>query len=232
MTYYGHVAKDKLLHTKYHTDFVQGLPWKDDEGGARKIKVKVDKSVVEVRVCAIDRGVPHMVKRVDKLLEMVNCELNAPPANTSWKQKIGEKENIISEKKTELGDGSAVIPGKAYVLVARGRAIGVVVTEPIVDVRAQARWMVDRTQEIVEGQINRNTKLGISRIWVAPKWRRFGLGKVLLQVVLDQSVYGMKLKAGEVAFSQPSHTGGLLARSFNGVRHKSGEVLVPVYLEN
>lgn len=231
MTFYKHVQKDKNVHAKYHSDFINGLPWKNEHATSlRSIPVSIDHKSIHVTILDIDRALARQVKKVDKLLEMVNRELNAPAANQSWKS---DQKRTISDKieSTDAVDPSP-IAGKAYVILAQSRAIGLVVTEPIVDVEAQAKWMVHRTQDIVPNQVNRNVRLGISRIWVAPKWRRCGLANHLLQVVLKHSVFGMPLKPHEVAFSQPTHAGGLLAKSFNGVKHKSGEVLVPIYLES
>ena len=84
---------------------------------------------------------------------------------------------------------------------------------------------------MVINQRNLNCKLGISRIWVASHWRRNGLGMMMLNLVTKRLVYGMTLGKMELAFSQPSYSGGLLAKRFCGIKHKSGEILVPIYLE-
>lgn len=236
MSFYKHVQNDKLVHAKYHNDFINGLPWKNEIATPlRKFLVSVNENSVHVAILGIDRALFRQVKKVDKLLEMVNRELDAPAANDSWKRRSKHQ-----RRETDKGDNNknadsanpSPIEGKAYVVLAKSRAIGLVVTEPIMDATSQAKWMVHRTQDIVPNQVNKNIRIGISRIWIAPKWRRFGLANQLLQVVLQHSVFGMRLKPHEIAFSQPSHAGGLLAKSFNGVQHKSGEMLVPIYLEN
>lgn len=230
MTFQSHIAKDKAMHVKYHSEFINGISWKKGpEKVLEKVEITVDKKSIEVQATVIDPGLLLHVKKVEKLLEMVNSELNAPPANDAWKSKKG---TYSEELKVDSEAQSAIVPGRAFVLLALSRAIGLVVTEPILDVETQSRWMVHSTQDIVPGQVNKNPRIGISRIWIASKWRRRGLGNVLLRAVLRHSVYGMALQPAQVAFSQPSHAGGLLAKSFNGVKHKSGEVLVPVYLES
>lgn len=230
MTFQRHIAKDKAMHAKYHSEFINGIPWKKGpEKALEKVNITVDKISIEVQATSIDPGLVLQVRKVEKLLEMVNSELNAPAANDAWKSKEGTNTGKL---KIDSGTGLTIVPGRAFVLLAMSRAIGLVVTEPILDVGAQSRWMVHSTQDIVPSQVNKNTRIGISRIWIASKWRRRGLGNVLLRAVLRHSVYGMSLKPAQVAFSQPSHAGGLLAKSFNGVKHKSGEVLVPVYLES
>lgn len=232
MTFYKHVQNDKLVHAKYHNDFLNGLPWKNESGmPLRKFTMEMDQKSIQVSILGIDRTLVRQVKKVEKLLEMVNRELSAPAANDSWKKIVRTRTKVGNEKNMVTVE-SSVIEGKAFVILAQSRAIGLVVTEPIEDISIQGRWMVHRTQDIVPNQVNKNIRIGISRIWIASKWRRYGLANHLLQVVIKHSVFGMPLKPQEVAFSQPSHAGGLLAKNFNGVKHKSGEILIPVYLES
>lgn len=211
MNYLAYLAKDKALHTKYHADFVNGPRWKLAALPIRVVRIAVAKKKIECKLHAVNAAQARLVGMVERLLEMVNRELNAPPANESWKENM---------------------QGRVFVFIIDDKVVGLCVTEPIVDAARQARWMVHRTQEIVPGQVNKRSTIGISRIWVAPKWRRFGLARHLLHAVLTHLVYGMVLDKHQVAFSQPSYSGGLLAKNFNGVTHKSGDVLVPVYLED
>lgn len=217
MTFFPYSPTDKILHTKHHNAFVNGPPWPPtpSEVPVHEFRVSADKKTASkktFKVYCADKSLPRQVARVEKLLAMVNQELNAPEASTAWKDA------------TDLG--------KAFVIIVLDKAVGLCVTEAIGDVEKQARWMVHKTQEIVPNQVNRRLRVGVSRIWIAPKWRRHGLGLLLLEAVLKNLVYGIHLARNQVAFSQPSHAGGLLAKKFNGVQHKSGEMLVPVYLEN
>lgn len=231
MTYYKHVSNDNDLHEKYHFNFINGITWPtsfcsnilerfivlaDSSVEARRTSKskKLHSSSKETLIITIDRKLIKQVKRVEELLKAVNRELNAPSDGKAWQK-----------------DYKGPIQGKAFIVVIDGRAIGICTTEPINDVEKQCRWIIHRTQGIVPNQVNKLIKLGISRIWVAPKWRLRGLAKRLLDIVLAHSVYGIVLDKKEIGFSQPSFSGGLLARSFNGVIHKSGEVLIPVYLE-
>lgn len=230
MTYYSHVAKDNELHNKYHFNFVNGIPWPTSfctkiiqkfviietptkTEGNTKTRKRSPLSK-ETLIVTIDRKVTKQVKRGEEILKVVNQELNAASDGRAWKK-----------------DQDSPIQGKAFIVVIDGRAIGICTTEPINDVEKQCRWIIHRTQDIVPNQVNRLIKLGISRIWIAPKWRRHGLARKLLDVVLTNTIYGIVLDKKEIGFSQPSFSGGLLAKDFNGVIHKSGEVLIPVYLE-
>lgn len=213
MSYFHHMEKDRALHTRYHSEFLNGPRWKIADTPTKVVRISCNKKFLECRIYTV--GVtPRQVSMVEKLLKMVNQELNAPPAGEAWKAA------------TE-GDRK----GRVFVAIVQDRVVGLCVTERI-DADRQARWMVHRTQELVPNQTNKRSKIGISRIWVAPKWRKFGLAKQLLDVVLTHLVYGITFDKREVAFSQPSFAGGLLAKSFNGETHKSNEVLIPVYLED
>ncbi|CAR66419.1 DEHA2F26356p [Debaryomyces hansenii CBS767] len=231
MTYYSHVSKDNDVHNKYHFNFINGIPWPtsfcnnvlerfivvDHTTGKAKGTSKSKKSQAaskETLVMTIDRRASKQVKRVEEILKVVNGELNAASDGKAWQK-----------------DHKGPIQGRAFIVVIDGRAIGICTTEPIQDVDQQCRWIIHRTQALVPNQVNRSIKLGISRIWIAPKWRRYGLARRLLDIVLVHSVYGIVLDKKEIGFSQPSFSGGLLAKSFNGVTHKSGEILIPVYLE-
>lgn len=215
MTYYAYIKQDKDIHQKYHLSFVNGVKWTTKTEAIKRIRVKTKSEEIEVEIVRADEKQAAQVTRVEKLLEFVNKELGASAASDAWRDR-------------KKGSSS----GYAFVLLIKGIAIGVCVTEAIVDVQLQGRWMIYQTQEIVPRQVNKNIILGISRIWIAPKWRRFGLGKHLLQAVCDYLIHGLQLNPRQVAFSQPSSAGSLLAKSFNAVKHKSGELLLPVYIEN
>lgn len=209
MSYHRHIASDSTVHRQYHDRFTNGVKW---TGGSVVLLVTLATRgrPQTASIVAIDKHQRCHVARTDQILAMVNQELHAPPASQRWKD--------------------ATVNANAFVAVVGARAVAVCTTEPVLgDAR---RWMVHRTQTLVPNQINKSVRMGILRIWVAPKWRRMGLARALLAVVLNKSVYGMELNKNEVAFSQPSYSGGELARDWNGVVHRSGEVLVPVYLED
>lgn len=144
---------------------------------------------------------------------------------------LGPHNNTLSPENSHTHllppTSSVSVPARAFVALLPTRAVGIVVTEPLAP--HQAKWMVHRTQTVVPRPSG--ACVGISRIWVAPEWRRRGVARALLRAVACHSVYGMQLMPRQIAFSQPSHAGGCLAREFNGVRHKSGEILVLVYEE-
>lgn len=213
MCYYNQFEKDRLMHSKYHFNFENGVNWPMKTATRHSYSVKNPKAVVQI--VSVDRDSPQQILKADELLDMVNKELNAPDGATFWKEHTKE----------------SLIQGQAFMAVVDNRAIGICVIDPIIDTNKQCKWMIYRTQKIVPNQVNKQIKVGVSRIWIAPKWRRKGIAAELLQCAASSLVYGMELRKEEIGFSQPSFGGGLLAKSFNGAKHKSGETLIPIYTE-
>lgn len=213
MCYYNQLEKDRSMHSKYHFNFENGVNWPIKNAIRHTFSVNNPKAVVEI--VSVDRDSPRQVLKAGELLDMVNKELSAPDGAAFWKEHTKE----------------SLIQGQAFVAVVDNRAIGICVIDPIIDTDKQCKWMIYRTQKIVPNQVNKQIKVGVSRIWIAPKWRRKGIAAELLQCVTSSMVYGMILRKEEIGFSQPSFGGGLLAKSFNGAKHKSGETLIPVYIE-
>ncbi|GME93714.1 unnamed protein product [[Candida] boidinii] len=107
------------------------------------------------------------------------------------------------------------------------RVVGFVLLERI----TKGQWMVLESSKIVPNQ-EISLVIGISRIYVSKNWRGFGLGMDLLNVIPDNSVYGMTLKKSQIGWSQPSESGSKLAHKFSSFKHKSGKILIPVYVED
>ncbi|KAG7665481.1 ECO1 [[Candida] subhashii] len=222
MTYNLHIPSDKEIHNKYHTNFVNGIIWPITliENGLDNFTLlfkspskSTKRETIRASIFTIDKNNKKQVQKVDQLLGMVNKELNAADDSKQWK-------NIAFES------------SKAFVAVIYNKAVGLCTTD-LIDSEENSKWMIHSTQTIVPNQTNPRAKIGISRIWIAPKWRQYGIATRLLNIVMENSIYGVRLMKSQIAFSQPSTNGGLLAKSFNGVVHKkSGEILIPVYIEN
>lgn len=218
MSYYIHIKQDSMLHTKYHAQYMSGLKWPDSlttkqvmefivsDTDKRKKKLL---SLARVVITVVDKLVRKQVDKCRQLLDMVNQELDSPKESEEWMRPESES-------------------SKAFVAVINQRAVGVVCTDTI----ESGSWMLYKTKRVVPDQVNKHSRVGISRIWVLPKWRRCGFGERLLQCVCRYSLYGVTYKPQQIAFSQPSGMGGELAKKFCGVRHKSGEILIPVYQES
>lgn len=233
MSYNRLTKRDRETHNSYHEFSCGGISWSPSASDLVVLKssvvhdtskaeetiqdsngVRKSKNVIKhVTIFEVNRKLRNQIRRVCEIVKYVNQELNAPSESDAWK---------LLEQGT--------IAGKAFIGVIDNLIIGVCITEPIEDA-SRSRWMILGRDIIVPNVVNHHAKIGISRIWVAKKWRRFGIAQLLLEAVLSNSVYGMKLDKASVSFSQPSPSGKMLAKKFNGAKHKSGEILIPVYLE-
>jgi len=61
--------------------------------------------------------------------------------------------------------------------------------------------------------------MGVSRIWTSSAHRRMGIAQTLLDTAADNFLYGMEVPKRQVAFSQPTESGGKLARRWFGKGH-------------
>lgn len=216
MTYYKYVNKDKEYHQEYHKTYMVGLSWNYTVAEPLmlvQIPSKQGNKLVKLTIITVNKKLESQVRRAEEVIKMVNTELNASVGSDAWKY-----------------DSAETVKSQAFLAIIDSKVVGICTTEKLDDPQA-SRWMLHRNQTIIPNQLNRSAKLGISRIWVAPRWRRHGISLKLLDATLSNSIYGVRLNKSNISFSQPSTRGGLLAKNFNGVLHKSGECLLPVYLE-
>ncbi|KAI5951371.1 ECO1 [Candida jiufengensis] len=227
MTYNSKLPVDVDLHKKYHLEFTNGISWPNTLTPSNylaqnfnlvvtetrpklgKLKSIKAQNIVKARIIVIDKTNKRQIEKVDKILKMVNQELNATEDSKQWRN--------LNFKNS-----------KAFVIVINNKAVGLCTTDTI----TEGKWMIFKNQKLVPNQTISGVKIGISRIWISPRWRQLGLGLKLLKFVTENSIYGQSLFKNQIAFSQPSSNGGKLAKSFNGVLHKSGEVLIQVYTED
>ncbi|KAH3660485.1 hypothetical protein OGAPHI_007071 [Ogataea philodendri] len=207
MSYIPHLKADQQSHNKYHERAVEGI---DLGPGFMKFGIFIKnhrlKSGVDGRIVEINPSSAKETAVAVELLKIANTVLNAPEGNKSW-----------------LSD---VNGGKVFLFLIRNKAVAICSTERV----NAGQWMVYESGKIVPHQ-SVPLVMGISRIYVSHKYRRLGIAMHLLRAIEDNSVYGVSLKNTQIGWSQPSEFGGKLACSYNGVRHKSGKILLPVYEE-
>ncbi|SCU98051.1 LAFA_0G15148g1_1 [Lachancea sp. 'fantastica'] len=244
MTFSSTSAKDALVHDKYHSLHLHGRKWSSNWGdtieeyGMRTImdqetaagKRPRDLTFVSTpntsaeRIVQISKNRKSEVQATLDVLRIVNEELHAPHNENYFWSHVAETEG---EGKFHRKEGS---DGKAFVYVSEGRAVGVVTVEFLKLEENRGRWMVYDTASIVPGVIP-SVKVGISRIWVCKQQRGRNIATKLLETARLHSIPGMVLAKWELAWSQPSESGGKLAQSYNSVKHeRSGKTLIPCYI--
>lgn len=224
MTYSPSVINDINAHKVYHDMHLKGRKWSNSWGlevnsfandncyvltpPSSSSSKGVDGGFFDDRIVMIRPDFAGEVKAAMELLDIVNDELNAPhDENDFWSQNRGQ--------------------GKAFVYIKNKRAVGVITMEVLDSDRG--RWMVYNTKSIIE-HVRPNFLVGISRIWVCRTERCAGVATRLLEVARDNTIYGKTIEKWEVAWSQPTESGGKLASKYNGRKHKSGKLLLPCYI--
>lgn len=227
MSYIPTSLDDVTLHNKYHNMLLRGRKWShkwghqyqldvngpDQDNSFRAITPPMS-SPIKSRankpdmVAKIRKGHNVEVRIMLEIMGVVNKELNAPDdENEFWMN--GDKD------------------GCAFVYVRNDRAIGAITMEVLQPERC--RWMVYETRAIVE-HVKPVFKLGISRIWVCKSFRGEGIASKLIDIARNNTVLGHPIPKHLVAWSQPTDSGGKLARKYNGAEHKSGNILIPCYI--
>lgn len=225
MSYVPHIQADSQLHDKFHQRSFEGLnlPYNsvksfDNYDQAIDIFHKKDGKEYEFKIIEINSKNYKESSLGKEYIEICNTELNAPNDTSKWLQgsNFGKMFVIISNNKQRTNSSANTT-----------RVVGFVLLERI----TKGQWMVLESSKIVPNQ-EISLVIGISRIYVSKYWRGFGLGMNLLNVIPDNSVYGMTLKKSQIGWSQPSESGSKLAHKFSSFKHKSGKILIPVYVED
>lgn len=219
MTYSPSALSDTSAHRVYHDTHLKGRKWSNNWGlyvswhsndgmltppsSSRSGSSGHQERIVMVR----PESAPE-VKATIEIMDIVNEELNAPhDENDFWSLPGGL--------------------GKAFLYIKNNRAVGVVTVELLEAKRG--RWMVYESKSIVD-RVRPVFLLGISRIWVCRSERHNKIATKLLEAARENTVYGKTIEKCHIAWSQPTDSGGKLASKYNGIKHKSGRLLIPCYI--
>ncbi|RVD89310.1 uncharacterized protein DFL_000324 [Arthrobotrys flagrans] len=132
------------------------------------------------------RSTPNEKKKASEFLRFANKELSA--------QEVAESFKI-------------------YLYLEGTKCVGLCLAEKI----KEAQWVTAKeggasiSCSLDISDTKRPALLGISRIWTCPKHRRHGIASRLVNSAVESFVYGMKVEAGMVAFSQPTDSGAWFA---------------------
>ena len=222
MSYSPNVINDLTTHDKYHDLHLRGRKWSFKWGLTIQSSNVTNMSNLtpppssssqktgqsNEYIVMINPDLNAELRAMSELMELVNNELNAPhDENDFWSKPNGK--------------------GKAFAYIKNERAVGVITMEVLNNDRG--RWMIYENKNLID-HVRPKFILGISRIWVCRTQRSHGIATKLLEVAREHTIYGKPVEKWEVAWSQPTESGGKLASKYNGVKHKSGKLLLPCYL--
>ncbi|KAG0643451.1 N-acetyltransferase ECO1 [Tuber brumale] len=222
MSYYPCTPDDDALHRRFHAKSVGGVDFKSTILDAKKSKVVWRGREEDSFVLVVDRKSAVAERRkAREVLEVVESELSAGEIGEDvlWGGvKVGGGE--------EGGDGGEryrvllYVVGKKCVGLCLAerirRAYRVVGDEVRNGVDGEMRSVAYRGSSISVSETSRPAILGISRVWVCADHRRRGIATRLLDCARENFIYGMKIEKDDVAFSQPTESGGALARGWFG----------------
>jgi len=245
MSYYPCTSDDDALHKRFHAKSVGGVDFKPTILDAKKSKVvwrgREEEQEEDSFVLVVDRKSAAVERRkAREVLEVVESELSAGEIEEGvlWGGVKAGEEGGGGERFRVL----LYVVGKKCVglcLAERIRkAYRVVGDEVRNDVAGEMKSMVYRGSSIsvscvlvffflsilcifvdnrfVHSETSRPAILGISRVWVCADRRRRGIATRLLDCAREHFIYGMEIEKDDVAFSQPTESGGALARGWFG----------------
>ncbi|KAF2728430.1 sister chromatid cohesion acetyltransferas-like protein Eco1 [Polyplosphaeria fusca] len=234
MEYIPSNIEDAALHKKFHAMNV---------GGIDVTKAMVQK-LREKQVWAGGNGsFIAVVRRTDTLacrnkttdvLKIINMELGAV---TIAEEALWSQVRVALLATTQAGEGKAPAPAtgsasdrfKTYLYIRGQKCVGACLAERIQEAyTVLARDDASDTTDSDRAQVDSSSVsvsdktepaiLGISRIWTSNMHRKEGIATRLLDAATSDFLYGMTIDRSLVAFSQPTESGGQLARKWFGQR--------------
>ena len=235
MEYIPSIVEDATLHRMYHNMNNDGIELgKNFMKSAMKWVYEV--AHIEGSVVVVDRKIsPPAKKGIQKVLGVVNKELSATNIEDDvlWSQRSlsdgpdGAANGVVKQSDAEKRNDNKSDRYKIFLHVKNGKCVGLCLAERITKgYRVKDNKKTEASGRELPGDhksssvsIEERTVpavVGVSRIWTSKSSRRKGIANNLLDCVLNQFIYGMEIDKDELAFSQPTESGGELARAWYG----------------
>lgn len=236
MEYIPSNAEDAVLHRKFHAMNVGGVDFtKAIVERLRKHQVWSGGDGSFIAVIGRKDALASRTRTSD-VLKVVNTELAAVPISDEelWSQTAEPGDETAlrhgassPEAAKTKPNSSSVDRYKTYLYIRGQKCIGACLAERIWEAYTvlsqdepskQARQLPPGTRS---SSITISTKatpamLGISRIWTSNQHRKQGVASRLLDCAKSDFLYGMTVEKDMTAFSQPTESGGNLAKRWFG----------------
>lgn len=235
MEYVPANEEDATLHRMYHSMNDDGVELgKSFMKSAMKWVYEV--AHIEGSVVVVDRKIsPPAKKAVQRVLGVVNKELSATHIEDDvlWSQKSlndgagSTAQGVVKQSDTEKRNDKKSDRYKIFLHVKNGKCVGLCLAERITkahrvkdskkaDAGGHALSSDHKSSSVSVEEETVPAVVGVSRIWTSRSSRRKGIANNLLDCVLSQFIYGMEIDKDELAFSQPTESGGELAKAWYG----------------
>lgn len=236
MEYLPSNEEDVAIHKRFHASSKGGLELKKAFLEQTKVnRIWENGSGTCILVITANDGVAARRKTVS-VLEIVTSELGAVPIpeDELWSSsRVGvaaeRKSKGRNEITTDGNKGARNDRFKAFLYVHDQKCVGMCLAERIS--QAYPVLSAEEAEDAKEGNLQTESSsisvgstaekvlMGVSRIWTSSAHRRMGIAQTLLDTAADNFLYGMEVPKQQVAFSQPTESGGKLARSWFGRDH-------------
>jgi N-acetyltransferase len=236
MEYIPSNAEDAALHRKFHAMNQGGVDFsKSTVARLRKNQIWSEGDGSFIAVVG-RKDALALRNKISGVLKVVNSELAAVSISDEelWSQ-AAESDNTHAQReegRTQTAQkrdvsAPAVDRFKTYLYIRGQKCIGACLVERIWEaysVLEQDAAFAQHQRLRAESQsssisISTTTNpvlLGVSRIWTSNQHRKQGIASSLLNCARSHFLYGITVEKEEVAFSQPTESGGNLARKWFG----------------
>lgn len=232
MEYVPSNVEDAALHKKFHAKSVGGIDITKTLIAKMKenqIWTGADGSFITV----IGRkDSPAFRNKAVEVLNVVKTELAAVsiPEETLWSQiSVPDKPGPRPLEKSGKRSSPTSDRFKIYLYIRGTKCIGACLAERITEAFIvlggdDASDQTDGPRTDLQGSsisvsnAPEAAVLGISRIWTSNLHRKSGVATTLLESARSDFLYGITVPKEQVAFSQPTESGGRLARKWFGRR--------------
>lgn len=241
MDYIPSNAEDAALHKKFHAMNVGGVDLTKSFVESMRTK-SVWSGGNGSFIAVIGRNDSLAARnRATKVLEVVNTELGAVPIGDDvlWSHILSEESSVTPPSAANgtpegsVATSTAKKPTiksdrfKVYLYIQGSKCIGLCLAETISEAYAvlgegEASDGVRQVPAIARSSaisVRRDAALallGISRIWTSNLHRKKGVARTLLDCARADFLYGLEVPKEKIAFSQPTESGGQLARKWFG----------------
>ncbi|KAF2630100.1 hypothetical protein BU25DRAFT_456506 [Macroventuria anomochaeta] len=227
MEYIPSNAEDVALHKKFHAMNFGGVDC--TKAMVERLRQKQIWSGGEASFIAVvgRRDALALRNKASDVLRVVNTELAAVPITD---KELWSQTTLSASSETSEGDVSTPEKYdrfKVYLYIRGQKCVAACLAERIEEaytVLGQEKASEQPTQNLAESQSSsisvsataERVFLGISRIWVSNQFRKRGLARRLLDSTRSDFMYGLTVEKHLTAFSQPTESGGKLARRYFG----------------
>lgn len=234
MEYNPSLAEDAALHRKFHAMNLGGVDI--SKAMSKRLRQRQVWSGEERSFIAVvsRRDALALRNKATEILKVVNTELGAVPIpdEALWSQT---RKSILStelaadgarQAQKEHSEQPASDRYKVYLYVQGSKCVGACLAERIQeafpvegDAAAETAGQLPadtNSSSICVSKASKPAMLGVSRIWTSSSHRKHGVASMLLQAARCNFLYGMTVGKEEMAFSQPTESGGRLARRWYG----------------